>query len=150
MDPEAATARPETHPPNPDWLPIAVVSALPLEEWHVLRRAHPSVLLAGDDVAVNAALDAIRSSLRQPVMTWRDGDPLVLPPLPSSGTLILRGVDALSQEDQQCLLSWLQEALGTMQVVSTTRGPLFRLVERSVFLDTLYYRLNVVYLEMAL
>jgi transcriptional regulator of acetoin/glycerol metabolism len=35
-------------------------------------------------------------------------------------------------------------------VVSTTHLPLFHLVERGVFLEPLYYRLNLVYLEVAL
>ena len=64
--------------------------------------------------------------------------------------MILQEVDVLSRDDQQRLLSWMRNGLGKMQVVSTTQQPLFRLVEHGAFLDTLYYCLNVVYLEVAL
>ena len=115
----------------------------------MLRRTHANVLLAGAQIAVNIALDALQDSLQQPVVMGHAGDLRVLPSLASSGTVILQDVDGLSQKDQQRLLNWLDEFMGKMQVVSTTRAPLFRLVERGVFLDTLYYRLNVVFLEVA-
>lgn len=126
----------------------AVVSPLPPEEWHMLRTTHPNVLLAGAQVAVNLALDALQSSLQQPIVTWHADGARILPSLPSSGTLILQEVDVLSHENQQGLLSWLEDTMGKVHVVSTTQLTLFRLVERGVFLDTLYYRLNVVYLEV--
>lgn len=127
----------------------AVASPLLSPEWcRLLQRVHPNVLLAGTRVAVNLALDALQSSLQQPIVTWRADGPLAVASLPSSGTLVFPAVDGLSRENQQGLLSWL-DAMGKVQVVSTTRVPLFRLVERGVFLDTLYYRLNVVYLEVA-
>ena len=82
-----------THYQNPlpasadDGSTEAIVSPLPPEEWYMLRRTHPNVLLTGAQVAVNIALAALESSLQQPVVTWRTGDPLVWPTLPSSGTL---------------------------------------------------------------
>jgi transcriptional regulator of acetoin/glycerol metabolism len=54
----------------------------------------------------------------------------------------------LTLEEQRRLLEWLQETAGRTRVVSTTSAPLLPLVEDGVFLDTLYYRLNTVYVEL--
>ena len=43
---------------------------------------------------------------------------------------------------------WLDDAVGTVQVIATTSEPLFPLVERGAFLDVLYYRLNILRVEV--
>jgi sigma-54-interacting transcriptional regulator len=135
--------------PQPTLISIAAfVSPIPGAEWQFLQRAHPNVLLAGTPTAVSSALAALHLSVRQPVVTWGAAGPLHLPSLPCSGTLILRDVDMLDREDQERLTVWLEHVWGKVQVVSTTRVPLFPLVERGDFLDTLYYRLNFVYLGL--
>jgi len=63
--------------------------------------------------------------------------------------MILHDVGALTLEEQRRLLDWLLETTGRTRVVSTTSGPLLPLVEVGLFLDTLYYRLNTVYLDVA-
>jgi transcriptional regulator of acetoin/glycerol metabolism len=50
--------------------------------------------------------------------------------------------------DQCRLLTWLEMSGGRIQVVSTTTSPLLPLVESGVFHDTLYYRLNVVCVDL--
>lgn len=130
--------------PSLDWT-AAFVLPIPGQEWRFLQRAHPNVLLAGTPIALSAALAVLQFSVRQPVVTWWAAGPLALPSLPTSGTLILREVDMLAREDQERLLDWLERVWGKVQVVSTTRLPLFQLVERGDFLDTLYYRLNLLF-----
>jgi transcriptional regulator of acetoin/glycerol metabolism len=115
----------------------------------VLESTHPTLLLVGADAAVDAALLTWRSTYRQPVTTNWAADPLALPTLPSSGTLILRDVGALSLEKQQLLLAWLGDARGGTQVITTSRRPLWPRLESGTFLDELYYRLNVVYFDLA-
>ena len=107
------------------------------------------MLLTGTHVAISAALAALHFSVRQPVVTWWAAGPLVLPSLPCSGTLILREVDLLAWEDQERLMDWLEHVWRKVQVVSTTCLPLYRLVESGDFLDTLYYRLNPLYIVTA-
>jgi len=142
---------PEAYSPlEPTTSSTEAVSLQSLAEGRVLRRAHPNVLLFGARAAITLALDDLRSSFELPVVNWRAGDRVVLPRFPASGTLVLEEVDALSRVDQQRLFRWLQNAIGKVQVVSTTQLPLFQLVERGMFLDTLFYQLNVVYLEVAL
>jgi DNA-binding NtrC family response regulator len=62
---------------------------------------------------------------------------------PATGTLVLYGADTLDRQEQQDLLAWLDLTHGTVQVVSVSTRPIFPLVTQGLFLDTLYYRLNM-------
>jgi hypothetical protein len=121
---------------------------LPPEDWRLLRKSHPNVLLTGGHAAASAALEDLRSCFR-PVVSWCAGNPLVLPALAASSTLILNEAASLSFEDQRRLLAWLERSGGAIQVITTTSCPLFPLVERGAFLEALYYHLNVVCLDVA-
>ena len=72
-----------------------------------------------------------------------------VPPGDDTRTLILHDIDALSSEEQQQLLRWLQGDFGRVQVVATTARPLWSLVESGCFDSSLYYALNVVYLKLS-
>jgi len=123
---------------------------VPLEEWQLLEVMQPNVLIAGPVSGTNAALTAlIVACFRPPIACWEPGQPLVLPPGQSSGTLILREVAALSTAEQHQLLDWLEQSEGTMQVVATSSLPLLPLAEGGAFDTRLYYRLNVIYMESA-
>jgi transcriptional regulator of acetoin/glycerol metabolism len=65
----------------------------------------------------------------------------------ASGTLILRNLAALTWADQRRLHDWMTRTGGVIQVVATSAIPLLPLLERGTFLDTLYYRLNVLYIR---
>jgi len=82
------------------------------------------------------------------VRTWEPGETLVLPPVTSSGTLILHEVGALTEDDQLRLLAWLEQIDGRTRVVSTTAESLFARVEAGLFIEALYYRLNTVSLTV--
>jgi len=64
-------------------------------------------------------------------------------------TLVVRSVSALDLEQQHALLNWLDAPGDRIQVISTTIDPLYPLVSRGAFLANLYYRLNVLLLEVA-
>jgi len=64
-------------------------------------------------------------------------------------TLVVRSVSALDRDQQQALLAWLDAPGNRMQVISTTTDPLYPLVSRGAFLANLYYRLNVLLLDVA-
>jgi DNA-binding NtrC family response regulator len=69
--------------------------------------------------------------------------------LRSPGHLVVRSVSALDRDQQQALLAWLDAPGNRMQVISTTTDPLYPLVSRGAFLANLYYRLNVLLLDVA-
>jgi len=52
--------------------------------------------------------------------------------------------------EQRRLLDWLERCAGRYQVVSTTTSPLLALVEARVFHDALFYRLNVVCVDVTM
>jgi hypothetical protein len=130
-----------------------------LDEWRLARQAHVNLLLTGMprvnplltelDYAIRNVLERLLPDLHEPVASWCPGEPLALPPTTRVGTLILHDVGALTSGDQLQLLTWLDEAGGRTQVVSTTPGPLLPRVEAGTFLETLYYRLNTVCVDVA-
>ena len=81
-------------------------------------------------------------------MAWQPGKPFVLPSTPQPGTMVVRHVDTLVQEDQRRLLDWLERAAGVTQVISTASAPLLPSVEAGAFMQSLYYRLNTIYLDL--
>jgi transcriptional regulator of acetoin/glycerol metabolism len=115
---------------------------------HVMSMRRVNVLLMGTDAVIEDALSRLMPNLRGPIQTWTPADPLDLPSPAQSGTLILREVGALHRVDQYRLLKWLEMCGGRTQVVSTTTAPLIALVEAGAFHDTLYYRLNVVCVDV--
>jgi transcriptional regulator of acetoin/glycerol metabolism len=58
-------------------------------------------------------------------------------------------VGALPLDAQIHLLEWLAAAIGRIQVVCTTPAPLLPQVRAGAFIDTLYYRLNTVYVDVS-
>ena len=61
---------------------------------------------------------------------------------------MLHDVGALTTDDQLRLLDWLERAEGRTQVVSTSSAPLLPRVHAGSFIDTLYYRLNTVCVDV--
>jgi hypothetical protein len=120
---------------------------LPVLERRLLRSAHPNLLIAGERTATDATLAELGSILRAPVTNWCPGKPLVLASS-ATGTLVLGDVDRLKPVEQLQLLEWLQLNDRAVQVVATTSVPLLPRVAIGAFLDALYYRLNVVYLDL--
>jgi hypothetical protein len=112
-------------------------------EWRVARIARVNILLVGSDALVEKIVDALRPDFCQPIEVWRPASRLVLPPIAGTGTLILQDVGAMPRDDQRRLCDWLEVTAGRTRVVSTTRQPLFPLLEAGTFVETLYYRLNV-------
>ena len=115
-----------------------VVSA---EDWGVLLSARPNILVVGPDQELARVLDALLPAF-QPPITRSTGGRLTLPAQPG-GTLILQDASDLSIGDQQRMVEWLFEADRSTQVITTASSSLFPLVEQKLFLDGLYYRLNV-------
>ena len=122
---------------------LRTVRGLTDEEWRVARIARVNVLLVGSDGSAEKIVDALRPDFCQPIEVWHPASRLVLPPIGGTGTLILQDVGAMPRADQRRLCDWLEVTAGRTRVVSTTRQPLFPLLEAGTFVETLYYRLNV-------
>jgi hypothetical protein len=105
-------------------------------------------MIIGTETATAAALCELQRHLRKPVVTI-DAQQLGETPLSQEwGTLVIRGVGALNAVGQERLHGWLACAPGATQVVVTAAAPIFPCVERGNFPAELYYRLNIVYLEI--
>jgi Sigma-54 interaction domain len=120
----------------------------PVDDWSLFRGTHPAALLIGSASSATAALVRLRPNLRRPLVhwwPWAVGEP----PQTTTGTLVMWDVDSLSERQQAQLLTWLESRVANVQVISISERPLFPLVRRKEFLDSLYYRLNVVCLELS-
>lgn len=112
-------------------------------QWHSPRH---NVLLEGAEPSTLAVLRLLQPHLSEPVIRRTRGLPLQLP-AGEIGALILEEVSDLTGDEQARLLAWIDRRAHT-QVVSTTERPLFECVTRGFFDASLYYRLNVIIVEL--
>jgi hypothetical protein len=119
---------------------------LPIEELLCLASAHTNLLVEGPLSQVDAIVAALIPHTLPPLTTWDGATPL---PTGHTGTVIARQVNRLDDDQQRQLLRWIQNADGTGRVIATSSGSLFGLVERGMFLDTLYYRLNILRVDVS-
>ena len=127
---------------------VGTVGELMDGDWRVARTTRLNVLLVGSEGLVETIVDALRPDFCQPIEVWRPTSRLVLPSIGGTGTLILHDVGAMPCDDQRRLCDWLEVTAGRTRVVSTTRQPLFPLLEAGTFVETLYYRINVLCFPM--
>jgi hypothetical protein len=114
----------------------------------MLRRARPNVLIVGAAAEADRTFEVMHPYLRTPIASWVHREAPDLPKTPYR-TLVIREVEALNPAQQESLVALICSLAGDVQVVSTTTAPLLPLVDRGVFLDRLYYQLNVVYLDLS-
>ena len=111
----------------------------------ILPRASPHVLLIGDDPDLTAVFQRIQPYLRTAIVPWVPDLTSDLPAAPF-GTLLVKDVSHLD-EGQQARLARLA-AVPDIQIVSMTAAPIFPLIAAGAFHDELYYRLNMVTLDL--
>jgi hypothetical protein len=141
------------NPPNVSGLDRRAAGALDREyqlpeDWRLARRTRTNLLLIHANGVIQSILELLQPDLDEPIATWRPGERLVLPPETRAGTMILQDVGSMAKEDQRRLLEWLDRASGRTRVVSTTPAHLLPRVEAGAFIDTLYYRLNTVCVDV--
>ena len=118
-------------------------------EWSPFRGAHPNALLIGSKAsALNAAISHLLPLLRAPVVHWHPRA-VKEPPRQTAGTLLIWDVDTLDRMQQEQLCMWMESPASNVQMISVAERPVFPLVLREEFLDTLYYRLNIAHLQVA-
>lgn len=115
------------------------------DEWRLLVTTRPNVLLEGPAESTDALVGEAMEWLPKPHATWTGAPPRGERP----ATLVVRSVSAFDQDQQGSLLDWLDTPGDRIQVISTTTEPLYPLVSRGMFLENLYYRLNVLLLDVA-
>ena len=121
-------------------------SLLPATDLRVLQQYRPNLMIVGSVSSTESELLALLPTFADPVTVWQPGTPLALPS--AGGTLILRNVSNLAPSEQSALFGWLDCDRHRAQVISTSTRPLMPLLEQGEFFDGLYYRLNVVCLEL--
>jgi Sigma-54 interaction domain len=126
---------------------VAVLEDFRSNAWSVFRGAHPHALLIGSEASAQAVIARLLRYLRAPLVHWRPRA-LVEPPQPA-GTLVIWEVDTLNPMQQARLLRWMDRHGAALQVVSVTPRPMFPLVLEGAFLQSLYYRLNMVCLALS-
>jgi transcriptional regulator of acetoin/glycerol metabolism len=108
---------------------------------------------AGPSILVNCSADEV-SQLASELVKRCEG-PVHLLSLPSrldlpstfEGTLLLSRIEEMFLEQQITLFEWMTTAHCRMQVVSIATTRIDRLVRERRFLESLFYRLNIVQLE---
>ena len=113
----------------------------------MLVGAHPNLLLEGAKVSTDAVLLQLTPHLCEPIVRM-SAVAAFIPPVGEVGALILSDIDRLSRDDQSALLAWLANTDSLTTIVSTTTQSLFGLVQRGLFDVGLYYRLNVMLLQV--
>jgi hypothetical protein len=126
----------------PDFVPLHLAA-----EWGALSCGRHNVLLAGTPSALDAMVASITPHLEAPIRMFNAATGTVLP---TQGTLVLTEIGDLNAEQQLRLLAWMDGAgcEGHVQIVSTTSRPILPLMERGAFRAELYYRLNVVRIDL--
>ena len=134
-----------TLPPVRRPVPPPTRLAIQAGDWNTFVGSRANAIVVGTEEAALGVWTAVWPSLQKPIH-WVEAERLSLPRR-SAGTLILQGADALSACEQQ-LLEWLEGDARATRILTTTRRPLFPLVESGNFLEALYYRLNVILLVL--
>ena len=118
------------------------------DDWNLVSTTSSNVWLRGDSGTIAHLLEALRPTLAEPVVTIRPGDSLELPNVSQVGTLVLFDAQTLGLADQHRLSSWLDEIGCRARVISTSRASVLPMIEAAMFLESLYYRLNTLHLDV--
>ena len=116
------------------------------DDCDLISTARVSVLLIGENSRTSSVVGAVRAQLGQPLITLHCDQTLELPTV-SLGTVILSGVEALALEDQHRLMAWLERG-DRPRVISTSRVSLLPIVQAGMFIESLYYRLNTLCIDL--
>ena len=107
-----------------------------------------NLLVVGAENEVAAAIGSMWPGLVSPIVVRYRGEPLRLSMVPPVGTFVIYDLESLTCEEQDALHRWLLSGHGRARVVSTASESLFPMVEAGTFNDGLYYRLNVMTIDL--
>jgi hypothetical protein len=112
----------------------------------MLRQGRARALVIGPDRATGAVIRALHADFRSPILNVRSG--FASPLSQNRGTLLIHDVSTLDKTDQDHLLQWLNLSPRGISVIAVASEPLFPLVQRGAFLPDLFYRLNLVVIDV--
>jgi Sigma-54 interaction domain len=113
------------------------------------RLASVNLLVLGADDVLAQRIASLLPYLVTPILVRHRGESLRLPPTSlAAGTLLVYDVATLTFQEQHALNQWLSARTGRARVVSTASESLLPMVEAGAFNDGLYYRLNVVTIDL--
>ena len=117
--------------------------------WHrdVCFSTRANLLMIGPSDITALLLEAAHPYLAEPIVTLRGGEPFRLPP-GRVGTLIVTNVWLLTPTEQTELNDALGGSLSGTQVIATAAAELVPMLREGRFLDTLYYRINTIYVDV--
>ena len=125
-----------------------IVRSVPRRDLQISSMPRTNVMVVGNTEATRIVVDMLRLDLRGPVVKWRAGQPLARPVPGSCSTLVLENLTRLTDEEQLRVLRWLDDVRGKIRVVSTAGVPVWPRVQTGEFNEVLYYRLNIVFVDM--
>lgn len=124
-------------------------SAVSADDVDFARRSKANLMLIGTEHRLSDFVRSLWPAFDEPVMFRRRDARLRLPPTSEPvGTMILQGVETLTDYEQRALQDWLSVRKGRTRVVTTMSSTLLPMVEARVFSDGLYYRLNTFCIDL--
>jgi Sigma-54 interaction domain len=111
------------------------------------RGCHPNVLIVCEDHLVDVVVARVARWSRRPLHSCTADDWRL--PTQAGGTLVLKDLWSLSNAQQSALFEWMNVNGEATQVVSVARPGLQALVEGGDFLEALFFRLNVLQIEIS-
>lgn len=127
----------DVHSPLPSTLPSA-------DDWELALSSRANAIVIGSPDQTRHLVEMAAVRLRQPIVSIDAAKLKTLPDPRRIGTLVVHNLPTLSSTHQQRLFHWLDDASG-VQVVSTAPHSIVPLIQKSTFLEALYYRLNVIH-----
>ena len=128
---------------EPDAVLLAAASDL-----NVARSTRANLLVLGPGHLVKNVLKLVAPAGKRDTVVQAGEGQLQLPTASQPSTLVIEDVDMLTIGEQRRLLEWLDGANTRTQVISTASRPLLARVEANMFNETLYYRLNTIYIDL--
>ncbi len=106
----------------------------------------PSLLVMCEQIEPDMAIASLMKWCEQPFHFCSLPGPLQLPSA-RKGTFFLKDVSRMTLSQQIALNDWIDRGRGDVQIVSASDKRLWPLVEEGHFLESLFYRLNLITLE---
>jgi hypothetical protein len=124
------------------------VSLSAASDLNVARATRANVLVVGPEPLVKNVLKLVAPAARHDGLVQSGGGRLHLPSPLGQSTVVVQDVDALTIAEQRQLLEWLDAPTTRTQVISTASMPMLPRIEDRTFNETLYYRLNTIYIDL--
>jgi sigma-54-interacting transcriptional regulator len=121
----------------------------PVSDEGLARFTNLNLLIMGADDVAASFVTSLWSYLSAPRVVRRRGEQLqLLSTSPPADTIVIYDLHTLTRREQDALHRWLNAGNGRTRVVSIATQSLLPVLETGAFNDELYYRLNVLTLDL--